>query len=355
MEQENFDDEQWVWEDLTLAGGGPNDEVRDPMSDEIIVDEVDHSPAEKTTTTTTTDPATTTTTTTTTNTGGDPVDLKKNTETNIEKYNSTGEPPTEIYNSQDYNIWKDAGADKYPVKFISPKYIDKPTRPNYIIVDPMTASAAERLIASQPVNPTVKAIVVHVSAANYYMHHGMAYSFMIKRQWMFPGYNWTTDENGMVNQNRKDNEKTWGVGRGDAVRAGYKRDVVRGSTDNGHDSDMIDLNWLGFGNEGHTKGEPIPGFKNADCEVAQFHSLYRLIYAYHKKYPNAKIYGHNNMDNKWCPGWHMHTFLKELNYPDHVIPGHDEYYDVAPKYPKAYFRPGSKYIKNAKVLAALVK
>tara|TARA_R110001583_G_scaffold145880_1_gene297919 strand:+ start:210 stop:2315 length:2106 start_codon:yes stop_codon:yes gene_type:complete len=341
--QDNFDEDEFLFEDVTIGGGGPSD---GQVEDTTYI-EGDEREQNEITNTNEKQPEA--------SDGTKSKDIKENSEKNIETYNNTGEPPTKIYSKTDYNVWKDAGADQYPIEVFH-----KNNKDCSIIVNPLKASEAESAIASSRKNPNLKAIVCHLTAGNYRTNYQFAWSmFGYKngdKPWRAPGYTWTVDDNGFANQNRLDDQLTYGASNEQLEPIGVRRSQGGNHYmwENGDPGNQtVDICWLGNKVDGITP--LIPGWRDSNCTKAQFRTYYRIIKAYHKKYPNAKIYGHNNLALKWCPGFNMHVFLTELGFPEKVIPGKLEYYDVTKYGPEAFGGDSSKYVKNAIALANFVK
>ena len=108
------------------------------------------------------------------------------------------------------------------------------------------------------------------------------------KPWSMGGYHWMCTPGGMWQQNYADDVSCSGIGKGGI-----------GATN----SKCIQLNWIG-GAGGDWNIKPI-----------QTRAILALCRAYVERYPDIKIFGHNQVSSKSCPIWSVPHWLEKIGCP----------------------------------------
>ena len=108
------------------------------------------------------------------------------------------------------------------------------------------------------------------------------------KPWSSGGYHWMCTPGGMWQQNYADDERCSGIGKGGL-----------GATN----TNCIQLNWIGGADS------------TWNITNVQTRALLALCKAYVARYPDIKIFGHNQVSSKACPIWSIPHWLEKIGCP----------------------------------------
>ena len=252
--------------------------------------------------------------------GPDPEDAVSSTEVSNDDNNPEGSGiPTwasKVANAEA----KDDAKGTYPAKFPGTNvparrvYAASNLSENFISKPLSYTQARDTLINPQPKRSGIKAIVLHFTAGTPELTEASTEGLVrdhlrssVRDDWSRFGYHYIVGTDGLISGLMPENIRSNGVGKPDPEWAaqGYKN------------NNTININFCG------TIGDLTT--RNTKSQLVVFAKLLRLLM---KKYPTAKVIGHNQITGKACPGFYTPTFLELFGATDRIWIGNYTAYDT---------------------------